>query len=387
MRKGFAIMIAIFVIFFGLVNGYMGLRSWQWVQAFAPDWSSWAFWIPFGLLGYSFLIGRFTANYLPRRLVNWLTVIGAYWLAILQYTIPLLMIMDIGRILNWQFGLIPEATLHNVQTIQMAGGVVFLLVLCILFYGVWRARNAVVIRYEVMIPKNGGKHSELHVVLVSDTHVGTINGNLRIQHMVKMVNELEPDLILLAGDLIDDDFHPFISQRMADQLKALKSRLGTYSVLGNHEYIAGHLDEYRDELEHAGIRLLIDEAVQIDDSFYVIGRDDLSGKAYHGRPRKPLNEMLQGLDSDKPFILMDHQPYRLDEAQQSGIDLQVSGHTHRGQMYPYHYITRKTYEVDWGYLIKETTHIIVSSGFGTWGPPIRVGNRPEVVSVKVRFTG
>jgi predicted MPP superfamily phosphohydrolase len=387
MRRGFAITMIIFVIFFGLVNGYVGWRSWQWVQALAPNWNSWAFWVPFWLIGYSFLIGRFTASYLPRPLVSLLTVVGAYWLAILQYSIPVLLVIDLGRILNGWIGFIPASTMRDSRTIQMVGLVVFLVVLIIVLYGVWRARNPVVSRYEVSIPKNGGQHKDLHIIMVSDTHVGMINGNRRLRHMVRMVNELEPDLILLAGDVIDDDFHPFVAQRMPDQLKELKSRLGTYSVLGNHEYIAGHLDEYRTELERVGVRLLVDESALVDHSFYVIGRDDLSGKSDHGQPRKPVNELLQGLDPTKPFILMDHQPYRLEEALKAGIDLQVSGHTHRGQMYPYHHITQKTYELDWGYLYKETMHVIVSSGFGTWGPPIRVGNRPEVVSVKVRFTG
>lgn len=378
-------MIAVFVLFFGLINGYAGWRSWQWVQALAPNWNSWAFWIPFWLIGYSFLIGRFTAAHLPRALVSLLSIIGAYWLAILQYSIPLLLVIDIGRILNRWMGFIPDTKMQDIESIQVVGWIVSVLVFIIVLYGVWRARNPVVIRYVVSIPKSGGKHKELHMVMVSDTHVGTINGISRLQHMVKMVNGLEPDLILLVGDLIDDDFHPFVAQRMPEQLKALKSRLGIYSVLGNHEYIAGHLDEYREQLSNAGIRLLVDESLQIDDSFYVIGRDDISGKSYHGRPRKPIQELLQGLDTAKPFLLMDHQPYRLEEAQKASIDLQVSGHTHRGQMFPYHYITRKTYEVDWGYLYKETMHVIVSSGFGTWGPPIRVGNRPEVVSVKIHF--
>jgi predicted MPP superfamily phosphohydrolase len=386
-RRGFVVIIVIFVVFFGLINGYAGLRGWEWLHALAPNLNGWIFWTLLWLIGYSFVIGRFTAAYLPRPLVNLLTIVGAYWFAVLQYTIPFLLFIDLIRILNQWIGILPSSFMQDTQTVTYTGAAVFILVLIILLYGVWRARNPIVVRYEVDIPKHGGTHKELHIAVVSDTHVGTINGNRRLRHMVNMVNELKPDMVLIVGDLIDDDFHPFVTQKMPDQLKSLKSNLGTYSVLGNHEYIAGHLDEYAAELEKADVRLLVDETVQIEDSFYVIGRDDISGKSHHGRPRKPLSELVKELDPEKPLILMDHQPYRLEEALKAGIDLQLSGHTHRGQMYPYHYITRKTYELDWGYLYKESMHVIVSSGFGTWGPPIRVGNNPEVVSVKVRFTG
>lgn len=123
----------------------------------------------------------------------------------------------------------------------------------------------------------------------------------------------------------------------------------------------------------------------MDDSFYIIGRDDLSGKRHNGHPRKPLGELLESLDRSLPLIVMDHQPARLEEAEAAGIDLQVSGHTHRGQMFPNHLVTRRTWELDWGYLRKGATQIIVSLGFGTWGPPVRIGNTPEVVSIRVRF--
>ncbi|HWI62014.1 MAG TPA: metallophosphoesterase, partial [Symbiobacteriaceae bacterium] len=152
-------------------------------------------------------------------------------------------------------------------------------------------------------------------------------------------------------------------------------------------YIAGHIAEYRREMARAGIRVLVDEAVLVDDSFYVIGRDDISAGGFGGRRRAGLPAVLESVDRSRPLVLMDHQPYRLEEAEQAGIDLQVSGHTHRGQMFPNHLITRRIFEVDWGYLEKGALHVIVSLGFGTWGPPVRIGNRPEVVSIRVRFEG
>jgi predicted MPP superfamily phosphohydrolase len=193
--------------------------------------------------------------------------------------------------------------------------------------------------------------------------------------------------VIHAGDLIDDEVANFVQERMADELKRLRPRLGSYIVLGNHDYPAGYTPEYRALLASAGVQLLLDEYVKVDDSFYIIGRDDWSGQSRGGRPRKPLAAILQGTDPALPRILIDHQPNRLNEAAEAGVDLLVCGHTHRGQMFPNQYLTRKVFEIDWGHLQKGALHVIVSLGFGTWGPPVRIGNRPEVVSIRVRFIG
>jgi predicted MPP superfamily phosphohydrolase len=178
-----------------------------------------------------------------------------------------------------------------------------------------------------------------------------------------------------------------MAHRMADELKRLKAPLGTYVIMGNHDFGEEHPNQYRRELERVGIRLLVDEWVKVAESFYIIGRDDLSGRFHAGRTRRPLDELMQGVDLALPLILMDHQPSRLAEAEQAGIDLLVSGHTHRGQMFPNNLVTRRVFEVDWGYLKQGAMHVIVSLGFGTWGPPVRIGNSPEVVSIRVRFRG
>ena len=94
---------------------------------------------------------------------------------------------------------------------------------------------------------------------------------------------------------------------------------------------------------------------------------------------------MLGVDKSLPIILMDHQPFKLDEAVRNGVDVQLSGHTHHGQLWPFHFITKKVYELSWGYKLKGNTHVYVSSGVGTWGPPVRTGNRPEIVHLRLRF--
>lgn len=378
-------MVPLFLVVFGSVNLYVVLRGWEWVRALSPAPAlGWLYWPLCLLLVSAFPFSRLAAARLPRGVTKALVIAGAYWLSILQYAVLLLILLDVGRLLNRWFGVVPPTL--ALDAVRWLGGGVALALVGLVLYGIWRARTPIVTRYEVSIPKSGGKHAALHVVLVSDTHLGQINGTRRLRPLVEMVNGLEPDLILLAGDLLDDDFEPFVAEDMPTLLRALKARIGVYGVVGNHDYLTGHSAEYRQHVERAGIHLLVDERALVDESFYVIGRDDISGRA-HGVVRKPLAELLRGVNTSRPLILMDHQPYRLEEAEQLGVDLQVSGHTHRGQMFPYQYITRRIFELDWGYLRKGGLHVVVSSGFGTWGPPLRIGNKPEVVSIRVQFTG
>lgn len=376
--------IAVILLLFGSLNYYVGLRLWQWARLALPI-NGWWFGLIFGLFACSFLIGRIGGKYLPRRISRLLTHVGGYWFMILLYAPPLLLLVEIGRLLNLWLHFIPARHLHGVA---LSLGLVLCLFICtVLLYGVWRARSPVVVTYDLEIPKSGGSYPELTIVLVSDTHLGATNGNRQLRQMVEMVNGLQPDLVLHAGDLIDDEVQTFIDKNMAAELKQIKAKLGTYIILGNHDYPAGYTAEYRELLAAAGVRLLLDEAVLVDDSFYLIGRDDWSGQRRMGRPRKPLAELVAGLDQNRPLLLMDHQPNRLPEAEEAGIDLQVSGHTHRGQMFPNQFVTRRVFEIDWGYLKKGALHVIVSLGYGTWGPPVRIGNRPEVVAIRVRFTG
>jgi predicted MPP superfamily phosphohydrolase len=173
---------------------------------------------------------------------------------------------------------------------------------------------------------------------------------------------------------------------MADTMKKLKAPLGVFAVLGNHEYFGGHIEEYIKRLEDIGIRVLRDETVLVADSFYLVGRKDKAAESFTSEGRLPLTKLVSSLNRTLPILVMDHQPHhRLDEAAASGIDLLMSGHTHRGQMAPNHMITRRIFELDWGYARKGTMHAIVSSGFGTWGPPIRIGSRSEIVEITITF--
>jgi predicted MPP superfamily phosphohydrolase len=133
------------------------------------------------------------------------------------------------------------------------------------------------------------------------------------------------------------------------------------------------------------ITVLRDSTIRLNGALFIVGREDRSITQFMRKTRRPLSELMVGVDKRQPIILMDHQPIGLDEASEQGADLQLSGHTHHGQIWPFHLITKAVYEVSWGYKKKGQTHVYVSSGVGTWGPPVRLGNTPEIINIKLSF--
>ncbi|HBW53133.1 MAG TPA: metallophosphoesterase [Herpetosiphon sp.] len=321
---------------------------------------------------------------MPASLSTILAQIGSYWWAIFVYAGLLLALVDLLRLILRKTKLLAAWKLRSQATLRMTGTVIFTIILTAIIYGTWRARTPVVTEYTLNIAKPAGSYRELSVVLVSDNHLGLINGNGRIQELVTMVNQLQPDLILIAGDLIDDDFKPFLDQAMASELSKLQARLGIYAIMGNHDVRDPELPSFRAELEQAGIQLLIDEWVVVDNSLVLAGRDDPSPPRAAGEGMA-LADIIANTDRSLPLLVMDHNPNRLNDTIAVEADLQVSGHTHAGQIFPFNLVTNMMYEEDWGALQRGSTHVVVSSGFGTWGPPMRIGTYPEVVHIQLTF--
>jgi hypothetical protein len=138
-------------------------------------------------------------------------------------------------------------------------------------------------------------------------------------------------------------------------------------------------------LEEHGIRVLRDSSILLDGGIVLAGREDRDISRFSGKNRKSVKELLQGRDMNMPVILLDHQPFNLEKAVEAGVDLQLSGHTHHGQMWPLNYLTKAIYQLSSGYLKIGETHFYVSNGVGTWGPPLRSGNRPEILSIMLNF--
>jgi predicted MPP superfamily phosphohydrolase len=209
------------------------------------------------------------------------------------------------------------------------------------------------------------------VVMASDLHLGYHNPRKELSRWVDMINAEKPDFILIAGDVIDGSMRPLLEERMAEEFHRLTAPV--YACLGNHEFYAGH-PAAKQFLKDAGIRLLIDEAAVIDSSIVVIGRDDRTNMR-----RKPVKDLVSTLPSSLYTVILDHQPYNLDRAEAAGVDFQLSGHTHRGQVWPISWITDAIYECAWGSHQRGNTQYYVSSGIGIWGGKFRIGTQSEYV--------
>jgi hypothetical protein len=384
MRKmSFAFFFSIIIILFGVINYYIFNRGFQTIPTDSIFRTIYI--VVFTLLSWSYVAGRF----LERVSVSWISdasiCVGSYWLGAILYLFLFVVGIDILRLFNSFFPFFPSFVTENIQKTKIYVGLgVLSLTIGIVLFGYINARSYVVKTMELVVPKKAGTRSSLNIVLASDLHLGTIIGTKRLKSIVETVNALNPDIILFAGDVVDEDVGPLIKQNGGEILEQFKSAYGTYAITGNHEFIGG-VEKACAYLQKHGIRELRDSSLLIDNSFYLIGREDRSIRQFNGQRRKPLEQLVAGLDTTKPMIMMDHQPFGLDEAGANGIDLQLSGHTHHGQLFPFNLITKKVYELSWGYLKKNNTHFYVSSGLGTWGPPMRIGNTPEIVQIKLSF--
>ncbi|WNF37949.1 metallophosphoesterase [Bacillaceae bacterium IKA-2] len=251
--------------------------------------------------------------------------------------------------------------------------------LFILIYGSFNMWNPVVVSYDVELYKET-ELDELKILLVSDIHISETIRNNFINRLINLSDDVEPDMIFLAGDIIDSSIDPYLKHNIGETLVGLTAPMGVYAVLGNHEYYGNDIPIFIEEMNEIGIQVLVDEVINFNDLFYIVGRKDYSDK-----DRESIDELTSNLSKEKTIFLIDHQPQEFDEVNVAGVDLMVSGHTHKGQLFPGNLITKAIYENHYGYLIKDDLHTIVSSGFGIWGPPFRIGSRSEVVEINVKF--
>lgn len=362
---------------YGLLNLYIGWHGAKLLEvAGLSSWLPW-YWTGFAVVAFGYVLGRMRRiPGPPRRLLK---VLGSYYLAIFQFSLILLPPADLAAFLLALSGVRPDVYVPAV------GCVVIAALLLMLLRGSYNAWVPAVRRHHLDIAKKAGRFKEIRIAVASDLHLGNVVGKRHLRRLTRLVAEMKPDMILLVGDIIDDDIEPFIRNNMAEVMAQLKAPLGIYAVLGNHEYYGGHIAEHAKQMDKLGIRLLRDESVLVDDAFYVVGRKDRTAESFDPDRRAHLEALLSGLDLRRPVIVMDHQPHEFTAAAAAGADLMLCGHTHRGQIAPNHWITRRIFELDWGYMRKGGMHVVVSSGFGTWGPPVRIASRCELVELTLRF--
>lgn len=377
------IFFGVFFLVTGLVSFYIFIRG---LQAIPPSSSLRnAYIAAFWTIAVSFIAGRLLENAVPSFIADTLIWAGSFWMAATLYFLIAVVLLDLVRLINYFFPIYPALIRDNYALAKYVTAIsVLALVTVVVLAGHVNSLIPRVVTLDLRVPKRASKLDHLTIVSASDIHLGTIVGRARFDGIVKTINSLAPDVVLLPGDIVDEDLRPVIRQNLGESLQNIRARFGVYAVTGNHEYIGGVEEACRYLVEH-NITMLRDESVKVADSFYLIGREDRSSTRFMGPPRKQLAEILKGVDRHYPAILMDHQPFGLAEAAEHGLDLQLSGHTHYGQLWPLNYIVKRIYELAWGYRKIAQTHYYVSNGVGTWGPPVRVGNRPEIMRIRLSF--
>jgi len=376
-----------FIIFFTVysaANYYIFIRGWQAIHhlSFLKP-----FYITFFIIAaLSYIITKIFGPSLPDLLYDILLWVGSLWFALMLYFFLFIVLIDLTRLINHFFNIYPAFITNNYSSARF---LTFLVVLVcstiIIFAGYLNTRNIKINYAEIEIPKKSSEINGLNVVLVADFHLTPVNDGKLLNEIVDKINTLAPDIVLMPGDILDDNVGMLKRRKIAQGLTRIKSKYGVFVSNGNHEFIIGaeDADKYLHELK---LNVLQDSAFFIDSSFYIVGREDRSKRNFTGKERKPLGEILKEVDRNFPVIILDHTPSELDEAVSEEIDLQLSGHTHHGQLFPLNHITKLVYEVSWGYLKKAGTQFYVTCGVGTWGPPVRLGSDSEIVNLRLKFS-
>ncbi len=394
-------MLAVFLSpLYVLLNVYIAWRALLWLgtlhSCFRKKSVILIFSIIYGLVSLSPLAAAFGKGGLQtagRLLSN-------HWLGTLLYLLLFMLIFDLGRIIVCLLRHQSIRKIHDFRLYRISGTVVFAAVLILTIYGSVHAYHVKKNTYEVTIEKEA-PIDELTIALVADLHLGTNVGMTHVNQMKAIIEEMQPDLIVYAGDIFDNDYDAIRNpDQICEVLSGLESTYGSYACWGNHDIqekiLAGFTFSSADSvvtsdprmdafLEKAGITLLEDETVLIDDTFYLTGRLDASCYEKSGIVRKLPAQLTEELDQTKPIIVMDHQPAQLQELSQAGVDLTLSGHVHDGQTFPMNYTVKMKWDNSCGYAQIDAMHDIVTSGLGVWGPAVRVGTDCEVVEVKVSF--
>ncbi len=329
--------------------------------------------------------------------------LGSIWLGVLMYslfpTILYLIFCLVWRIYKKKKGTTKPLERPRKNAITAASvGIVFVIIIS--GYGMIHATDTKITEYSIEVDRKDGKIDELNAVMIADMHMGVNIGSKEMERMAKLINECEPDIVFICGDIFDNIYDALDDpEHLIEIFKSIKTKYGIYACYGNHDVdekvLAGFTFNYSDKkmsdprmdefLEKAGIILLRDEYILIEDSFYVYGRPDKSKPGRGIDDRKTPEEVMKSMEGNYPVIVLDHQPRQQDELAKAGCEVDLCGHTHDGQIFPGNILVSLLYDNSYGYKKFGNMHNIVTSGVGLFGPYMRVGTRSEICSIRIKF--
>ena len=327
-----------------------------------------------------------------------LSNIGNYWMG---FNLHFVLAMGVCFLIRLIVKLVKKDkyNLRLAQKITNVAVVSFTILMSV--YGIVNAQNLKVTTYDVTVDKSS-KQDELNVVLIADLHLGYSVGVKQMERMVNKINELQPDVVVVAGDIFDNEFSAIYNPvRLAEILRGINSKYGVYAVYGNHDIeediLCGFtfsdddvtqvtsIKEMDDFIENCGFTFLYDEAILINDDFYIYGRPDEERPNFGNDSRLEAEKITEGLDLSKLIICVDHEPHDQKKLSAAGVDVDLNGHTHAGQLFPGNIIMNFFWDIAYGYKNFDGMHNIVTSGVGLFGPNMRTFTKAEIAQVKIHL--
>lgn len=396
-------MIFLFLLPFYLgVSSYMMFRFFYWMKHCNHRFNWLRFKVPFAVVYLFMALSPVIAFLLPKSAVAIvIRRLSTYWIGIMLYSLLYVVLFDLLRLIAKHTKL-KNTLLFSRGSVISIGSVVVACAVATCLYGIFNARNIKVNEYSVTVNKSCGSDKHLKAVLVADLHMGYAIGVDHITNMVEKINEQDADIVIIAGDIFDNSYDGMDDpEGIKAQLKSIKSKYGVYAVYGNHDIdekiLMGftfdwggkqlHSEKMTNFIKECNIKLINDESVLINDEFYLVGRRDTDKPGTEDGTRAEISELTKDLDKTKPIFVLSHEPDELQKTADAGADIDFSGHTHDGQLFPGNLTIGLFWENPCGMIKKDNMYSIVTSGVGVYGTFMRVGTDAEICSVDIDFAG
>lgn len=396
-------MIFLFLLPFYLgVSSYMMFRFFYWMKHCNHRFNWLRFKVPFAVVYLFMALSPVIAFLLPKSAVAIvIRRISTYWIGIMLYSLLYVVLFDLLRLIAKHTKL-KNTLLFSRGSVISIGSVVLACAVATCLYGIFNARNIKVNEYSVTVNKSCGSDKHLKAVLVADLHMGYAIGVDHITNMVEKINQQDADIVIIAGDIFDNSYDGMDDpEGIKAQLRSIKSKYGVYAVYGNHDIdekiLMGftfdwggkqlHSEKMTNFMKECNIKLINDESVLINDEFYLVGRRDTDKPGTEDGTRAEISELTKDLDKTKPIFVLSHEPDELQKTADAGADIDFSGHTHDGQLFPGNLTIGLFWENPCGMIKKDNMYSIVTSGVGVYGTFMRVGTDAEICSVDIDFAG
>lgn len=396
-------MIFLFLLPFYLgVSSYMMFRFFYWMKHCNHRFNWLRFKVPFAVVYLFMALSPVIAFLLPKSAVAIvIRRISTYWIGIMLYSLLYVVLFDLLRLIAKHTKL-KNTLLFSRGSVISIGSVVVACAVATCLYGIFNARNIKVNEYSVTVNKSCGSDKHLKAVLVADLHMGYAIGVDHITNMVEKINQQDADIVIIAGDIFDNSYDGMDDpEGIKAQLRSIKSKYGVYAVYGNHDIDEKILmgftfdwggkqlnsEKMTNFIKECDIKLINDESVLINDEFYLVGRRDTDKPGTEDGTRAEISELTKDLDKAKPIFVLSHEPDELQKTADAGADIDFSGHTHDGQLFPGNLTIGLFWENPCGMIKKDNMYSIVTSGVGVYGTFMRVGTDAEICSVDIDFAG